>query len=60
VCKDALRVSRDNPDKHLRRIYEDTVAIAFMGTPHNSSVLAMKARIPAMTLGLIKQSNRDL
>lgn len=60
LCKDMLLLSRDHPDKHLCNVFEHTVAIAFMGTPHTGSVLANWARIPASSLGAVTSINTSL
>lgn len=60
VCKDAILQSRNNPDSHLRAVFESIVAIAFLGTPHGGSDLASWARIPAKALGVLKSTNTDL
>ncbi|KIV87767.1 hypothetical protein PV11_03289 [Exophiala sideris] len=60
VCKDAILHSRNNPEPHLRAIYESTVAIAFLGTPHGGSDLASWARLPVKALGVLKSTNTDL
>ncbi|KAH7012313.1 uncharacterized protein B0I36DRAFT_400494 [Microdochium trichocladiopsis] len=58
--KEAILLSRNNPNAHLRGIFDCTKAIAFMGTPHRGSWMAHWARIPASALGLVKSSNNSL
>jgi hypothetical protein len=60
VCKQAILLSRHNPEIHLRGIFNCTVAIAFMGTPHKGSWMADWASIPASALGLVKSVNKSL
>ncbi|KAF5003679.1 hypothetical protein FDECE_9789 [Fusarium decemcellulare] len=60
VCKAAIIKSRNNPEPHLRSIFEHTRGIAFMGTPHRGSWLADWARIPAHVLGQVKSTNYSL
>lgn len=60
VCKDAILQSRNNPEHHLQDIFNSTIAIAFVGTPHGGSDLASWANIPAKTLGVLKSVNTDL
>ncbi|KAJ4245979.1 hypothetical protein NW762_013723 [Fusarium torreyae] len=60
VCKVAMIKSRNNPEPHLRNIFDCTKGIAFMGTPHRGSWLADWARIPARALGIIKSTNHNL
>ena len=40
VCKDALLLSKNSRESHLRSVSDSTFAIAFMGTPHSGSSLA--------------------
>ncbi|KAI1345679.1 hypothetical protein F5Y01DRAFT_47282 [Xylaria sp. FL0043] len=60
VCKEALLRSRNAPEPHLCGIFDYTVGIAFMGTPHRGSWMADWARIPASALGCIKSTNKSL
>lgn len=60
VCKEAILLSRDNPDGHLRDIFSHTKGIIFMGTPHKGSWMAEWAKIPASALGLAKSTNKSL
>ncbi len=59
VCKEAILLSRNNPEPHLRGIFDCTKGIAFMGTPHRGSWMASWAGIPASALGIVK-SNKTL
>lgn len=60
VCKEAILLSRNNPEAHLREIFNYTKGIIFMGTPHSGSWVADWARMPASALGLVKSTNRSL
>ncbi|KAB5515683.1 Alpha/Beta hydrolase protein, partial [Coniochaeta sp. 2T2.1] len=60
VCKEAILLSRNNPDTHLRGLFDYIVGIAFMGTPHRGSWMADWAKIPASSLGLLKSTNKSL
>ena len=60
VCKDSILQSKNSPDPHLRKLFECIRAIAFLGTPHGGSDLAMWAKIPAKALGIVKSTNTDL
>lgn len=60
VCKKAVLRSRNNPDAHLRSIFDCTKGIIFMGTPHKGSWMADWATIPAGALGVVKSTNRSL
>ncbi|KAJ5794517.1 alpha/beta-hydrolase [Penicillium paradoxum] len=60
VCKKAILLSRNNPDSHLRDIFQSTKGIIFMGTPHKGSWIADWAKIPARSLGIVKSTNTSL
>ncbi|KAI0113911.1 hypothetical protein GGR51DRAFT_556409 [Nemania sp. FL0031] len=60
VCKEAILISRNHPEPHLRAIFNFTTGIAFMGTPHRGSWMADWARIPASSIGLVKSTNESL
>jgi protein SERAC1 len=60
ICKEALLLSRNNPEAHLRDIFNCTKCIAFMGTPHRGAWMADWAKIPATVLGLVKTTNKSL
>ncbi|KAK3312875.1 hypothetical protein B0H66DRAFT_569081 [Apodospora peruviana] len=52
VCKDALLSSRSSADERIRRIYECTSGIIFLGTPHSGASLATVAHRLARLLAL--------
>ncbi|KAK5011659.1 hypothetical protein LTR28_009893 [Elasticomyces elasticus] len=60
VCKQAILISKDNPEPHLKGLFQYTKAIAFMGTPHTGSWMASWARMPASILGILKSANKSL
>lgn len=60
VCKEAILLSRNNPEPHLRCIFDRTEGIIFMGTPHEGSWMAAWAKIPASALGLAMSVNTSL
>lgn len=60
VCKEAILLSRNNPEVHLRGIFECVKGIAFMGVPHRGSWMADWARIPASALGFVSSANISL
>src|SRR5437667_5348153 len=60
VCKEAILLSRNNPEFHLRGIFDYTKGIVFMGTPHKGSWMADWTKIPATALGLVKSTNKSL
>src|SRR5271154_7510033 len=55
-----ILTSRDNPEPHLKGVFQHTKAIVFMGTPHTGSWIADWTRIPASLLGVVKSTNRSL
>lgn len=60
VCKEAILLSRNNPESHLCSIFEYTTGIIFMGTPHRGSWIADWMKIPASSLGVLKSTNKSL
>ncbi|RYP16755.1 hypothetical protein DL765_004932 [Monosporascus sp. GIB2] len=60
VCKEAILLSRNNPETHLRDVFNCTKGIVFMGTPHKGSWMADWAKIPASALGLVMSTNKLL
>jgi hypothetical protein len=60
VCKKAILLSRNNPEDHLRGIFDCIKGIIFMGTPHKGSWMADWATIPASALGLVKFASKNL
>lgn len=57
VCKKAILLSRNNPEPHLRGIFNSIKGVIFMGTPHKGAWMADWAKIPASVLGLVKSTN---
>jgi hypothetical protein len=60
VCKEAILLSRNNPEVHLKNVFTNTKAIIFMGTPHTGSWIAEWADILASALEIIKSTNKSL
>lgn len=60
VCKRVLLQSRNNPNAHLKGIFECTKGIIFMGTPHTGSWMASWAKISAECIGMVKSTNTSL
>jgi protein SERAC1 len=60
VCKEAILLSRNNPEVHLKTIFDCTKGIIFMGTPHTGSWIADWAKLPASALGIVKSTNKML
>lgn len=60
ICKEAILLSRNNPEEHLKAMFHCTKGILFMGTPHRGSWMADWASIPAWALGTVKSTNNFL
>jgi pimeloyl-ACP methyl ester carboxylesterase len=60
VCKEAILLSRDTPEPHLRGIFDCVKGVIFMGTPHKGSWMADWAKIPVSALGIVKSTNSSL
>lgn len=60
VCKKAILLSRNNPEAHLRGLFECTKGFIFMGTPHRGSWMADWAGMPASAISLFKSVNKSL
>lgn len=60
VCKEAILLSRNNPERRRRDIFIHLKGIIFMGTPHKGLWMADWANIPASALGLFKSTNKSL
>ncbi|KAG5658672.1 hypothetical protein KAF25_010853 [Fusarium avenaceum] len=60
VCKEAILLSRNNPNRSRQDFFTHIKGVVFMGTPHKGSWMADWSRIPAKTLGLVKSTNRSL
>ncbi|OAQ71444.1 SesB [Pochonia chlamydosporia 170] len=60
VCKEAVLLSRNNPEPHLQSIFDCIKGIIFMGTPHQGSWMARWGKIPASALGVVKSTNISL
>lgn len=60
VCKEAILLSQNSPEPHLRGIFDRVIGVVFMGTPHKGAWLANWAHIPASVFGMFKSSNKTL
>ncbi|KAK3896916.1 Alpha/Beta hydrolase protein [Staphylotrichum tortipilum] len=60
VCKEAILLSRNNPELHLCRMFECIKGVIFMGTPHKGTWMANWAKIQASAIGLVKSTNKSL
>ncbi|CAH0024287.1 unnamed protein product [Clonostachys rhizophaga] len=60
VCKEAILISRDNPERRRQDIFLNLKGIIFMSTPHKGAWVADWAKVPASALGLFKSTNKSL
>jgi len=60
AVKKALLLSHDHREERLRKIFECTKGIIFLGTPHRGSWIASRAAIPVSALGAVKSVNKRL
>ena len=60
VCMDTLLASNNSADAHLKAILSATIGIAFVGTPHSGSALAVWGERITKSLGIIKQTNSEI
>ncbi|VTO85641.1 unnamed protein product [Fusarium graminearum] len=60
VCKEAILLSRNNPNRSRQDFFTHIKGVVFMGTPHKGSWMADWSGIPAKALGLVKSTNRSL
>ncbi|KAM0360984.1 hypothetical protein ACHAPK_011831, partial [Fusarium culmorum] len=60
VCKEAILLSRNNPNQSRQDFFTHIKGVVFMGTPHKGSWMADWSGIPAKALGLVKSTNRSL
>ncbi len=55
-----MLASRNSPEPHLQRIYNSTVGICFLGTPHCGSALANWATLFGQIARTVKSINTEL
>jgi len=60
VVAEGLNRSKDSCEAHLENIYQQTFAIAFLGTPHRGSGLAFWADLGTKFLRPVKRINQAL
>ncbi|KAK1765234.1 hypothetical protein QBC33DRAFT_495970 [Phialemonium atrogriseum] len=60
VCEDALVKSKERREPHLQSIIQQTLGIAFLGTPHRGAGLARWAEMMSRTIGMMKQTNAEI
>lgn len=60
VAKEAVILSKNSPETHLKTVFHMTKGIVFMGTPHTGSPIAKWAHLPAEIFGMVKSTNADL
>lgn len=53
----ALLASRSNPEEHLRKIYDCTFGILFLGTPHSGTILATFSGRLAQLINPVTRTN---
>ncbi|KAJ5970512.1 WD40 repeat-like protein [Penicillium vulpinum] len=60
VCKKAILLSRNNPERHFQGVFDALKGVIFMGTPHMGAWMADWAKIPATAFGFVKSINISL
>jgi len=60
VCKEAILISRNNPNTHRREVFNQLKGIIFLGTPHRGSWMADWASVPVSAFGVLKSANKSL
>jgi hypothetical protein len=55
-----MLASRNSPEPHLQRVYDSTVGVCFLGTPHCGSTLANWATVFSQIAGTVKKINTEL
>ena len=60
VIEEALYLSWNSPDEHLRPVARSTVAIAFLGTPHHGADKAAWGRSGLRLASLASRPNEDM
>ena len=60
VMQNALYLSRESPEAHLRQVEQCTIGICFIGTPHNGSNIAAWASFATKLINVIKPANSDI
>jgi pimeloyl-ACP methyl ester carboxylesterase len=60
VVQNALALSRSSPEAHLQKVQANTVALAFLGTPHLGADLASWGRYGTLLLNVVKKTNKEI
>ena len=60
VSRKALLISRSDEKPHIRDIYDSTIGIAFLGTPHRGANLANWAAWLGRYTNMVKKTNQDI
>ncbi|KAK3358093.1 Alpha/Beta hydrolase protein [Lasiosphaeria hispida] len=60
VLEDAMLASRNSPEPHLQNIYDTTVGVCFLGTPHCGSTLANWGAVFGQIANTVKKINTNL
>ncbi|POR33551.1 Uncharacterized protein TPAR_06245 [Tolypocladium paradoxum] len=58
--KEAILLSRNNPEPHLRNVFSCVLGVMFMGTLHRGSWMAKWASIPASVFGFVRPTNKSI
>ncbi|KAH7176205.1 Alpha/Beta hydrolase protein [Dactylonectria macrodidyma] len=60
VCENALVISSQRRERHLRNVFYWTRGIAFLGTPHHGASLARWAELLSRSIGVIRNPNMEI
>jgi protein SERAC1 len=53
-------ISKNDEQPHIRDIYDSTIGIEFLGTPHRGAILANWAALLGRYTSMVKKSNQDI
>ncbi|CCT63534.1 uncharacterized protein FFUJ_05326 [Fusarium fujikuroi IMI 58289] len=60
ICKEAILLSRNNPNRSCQDFFIHIKGVVFIGMPHKGLWIADWSGIPARALGVVKSTNRSL
>ncbi|KAH6686174.1 hypothetical protein F5X68DRAFT_153560 [Plectosphaerella plurivora] len=60
IFEDAMLASRNSAEAHVQSIYDNTVGVCFLGTPHCGSALAGWATIFGQIATVVKKTNTSI
>jgi protein SERAC1 len=60
IFEDAMLASRNSAEAHVQSIYDNTVGVCFLGTPHCGSALAGWAAIFGQIATVVKKTNTSI